>query len=100
MKKRNLPVTFLLLLVTLGFYSFYWWYATKNELQAHGASIPPYWFIFLPFFNFYFYFRYAQAFARLVCLQEDPIMQWGYFFLVIFLPFISLFVLQYEINKR
>ncbi len=84
---------------TCGLYSFYWWYKTKNEINRVGGSIPPYWFCLLPFFNIYFDFRYAQDLVRFVRKQDDAVIEWGYFFLIIFLPFIRTFIIQRDLNN-
>jgi len=41
MKKRNLVFMIVMSVITLGIYTIYWLYATRKELVAKGAKIPP-----------------------------------------------------------
>ncbi len=98
-KKRSLVGMFFLCIFTCGLYTLYWWYKTKNEINSIGGTIPPYWFSFLPILRLYFDFRYAQDFVRFVRQDNDAVIEWGYFFLILFMPFLRIFIIQYDLNK-
>ena len=64
-QQRNLLTMAFLLLITLGFYFFYWLYKTKEEINDLGGTIPTLWFVIIPFINIYFFYRYAQDFHKI-----------------------------------
>lgn len=69
---------------------------TKRELCHMGGEIPTSWLVIIPFANFYFWYRYAEVFAKFVKPESDPI---SYFVLMALLPFIGILVIQNELNK-
>jgi hypothetical protein len=97
MKNRSLLNMFLLGLVTLGIYYIYWFFATRREMVAKGAKIPSAWLAIIPFANFYFLYKYSEAFYKYVNKENSPMT---YFLLLVLLPGISEFVLQYIINEN
>jgi hypothetical protein len=97
MEKRSLLNMILLGLVTLGIYYIYWFFATRNEMVAKGAEIPTAWLVIIPFVNFYFLYKYAEAFAKYVDDKNSPIT---YFLLLALLPAIGQLILQHIINER
>ena len=98
-QKRNLFVMFLLMLFTGTLYFFYWLYKTKEEINQQGGEIPTFWFAILPFLNFYFDFRYAQDFVRIVKRQSESTgLEIAHFVLIVFLPVVAPFVIQNDLN--
>lgn len=97
MEKRSLLSMFFLGLVTLGIYLIYWFFATRREMVAKGAKIPSAWLVIIPFANFYFLYKYSEAFTRYVSKANSPLT---YFLLLVFLPGISQFILQHIINEK
>lgn len=98
-EQRNLWLMLFLLIVTCGFYYLYWLYKTKNEINSVGGKIPTLWLAIIPFANIYFDYRYAQDFVKYIRHSEETIDAIVYFLLLIFLPGISAFVIQYQLNK-
>ena len=97
MQKRSLGSLALWMLCTLGLYQVYWLVKTKDELNAMGAKIPTAWLLIIPFVNFYFFYRYSQAFTKYVNRDNPPL---AYFALLMVLPWIATFIFQDYINKR
>ena len=94
-QKRSLLSMFLLSIITLGFYHIYWLVKTKGELNTKGANLPTAWLLIIPFANIYFFWVYAEAFAKYVKRDDNGLV---YFLLILFLPFISMFILQNYLN--
>lgn len=46
---------------TLGFYLFVWYFATRKELVAQGARIPPAWQLLIPFWNLYWFWMWCAG---------------------------------------
>lgn len=95
-QRRDLFKMALLTLVTFGFYYIYWTFKTKDMLVSFGGDIPTAILSLLPFINIYFWYKYSLAFAKYVG-KTDKYLK--YFVLNVFLPVISMFILQDEINK-
>ncbi|MCL5875858.1 MAG: DUF4234 domain-containing protein [Candidatus Dependentiae bacterium] len=99
-KKRNLWWMLFWTILTVGLYFFFWIYVTKEEINQKGGTIPTIVFAFLPFFNIYFDYRYAQNYVKIVRNQEQDIsLVILYFIVILVLPIIAPFVLQNELNK-
>lgn len=95
-QKRDLGMMIILFIVTFGLYFFYWAVKTKNELNAMGGEIPTALLMIIPFANFYFWYRYAQAFCKYVTRSNDEL---AYFALLAFVPFVGMFIVQDKLNK-
>lgn len=98
MQHRDLIIMVFLLICTLGFYFLYWSVVTKRELCERGADIPTAWLLIIPFANFYFWYKYAQGFAKHV-LYADENSAIGYFLLMVLLPPVGMLIYQSEFNK-
>jgi hypothetical protein len=96
-EKRDLVSMFFLTIITFGIYKLYWLVKTKEELNKAGADIPTAWLLVIPFANFYFLWRWAEAFAEKVKKDNNSVI---YFVILIFLPFISMLILQNYINNK
>lgn len=86
--KRDLLQTILLTIVTLGLYSIYWGVITKRELNRAGGNVPNAFLMVVPFVNLYFWYRYAQAYTKIVMHDNDS-SEVNLNFLVAILPQIS-----------
>ena len=98
-KKRNLWIMLLLLIITLGFYAIYWFYKTKQEINLLGGAIPTFILFFIPIINLYFFYCYAKSFVNIVLKRYEFSDIIPYFFFITLLPGIAIFVLQYKLNK-
>lgn len=97
MEKRDLISMFFLSIVTLGIYHIYWIVKTKTAMNKLGAHIPTAWLMIVPFVNFYFGWKFCNAFAEKVQKDNNEI---SYFLLYVLLPFISMLIFQYYINQK
>lgn len=98
LKKRNLVGMFFLTLFTGCLYYLYWTYKTKEEINRLGGNIPTFLFALLPFFNIYFHYCYAREFVKYIMQQDDKALVIAYFLLLLLLPVISMFAIQYALN--
>jgi len=95
LKERSLASMVLLLLITFGLYFIYWSVKTKNEIKCMGTFIPTGLLIVIPFGNFYFWYKYSEAFVKHIKKDSDPVL---YFILLAFVPIVGMFVVQSIIN--
>ena len=92
-KNRSPIMVILLSCCTFGLYAIYWLVKTKEEINSMGGEIPTAWLLLIfP----YFYYKYAEAFAKVVKKDEKGIM---YFLLLMFLSPVGMFIVQTELNK-
>lgn len=95
--KKNIFLIYLFSIITLGIYGIYWMVSTKNEMNDMGAKIPPSWLFIIPIANFYWMYKYSEAFSQRVKKDNNPIM---WFILFILLGIIILpAVVQSELNR-
>lgn len=100
-KRRNLGVQFLLMVVTFGFYSFYWYYVTMREmltlLEKNDENVFI-WTVFLaiPFLFFYPYYKQGEAFEQ---LSNGAVNRWVMLFLWVFFPPAVWLIVQLKLNK-
>jgi len=87
--RRDLLEVFLFTIITFGLYSIYWAVMTKRELNRAGAIIPSAILIIIPFINLYFWYRYVQAYVKIVrkSYQEMDVLV---YLLIMILPGIHL----------
>ena len=95
-KKRNPVLVLVLSIVTFGIYGIYWFVKTKEEINSLGAQIPTAWLIIIPIANLYWYYKYAEGFAKYVKRDNNTIM---YFLLIFFVGIVAMVVFQTELNK-
>lgn len=96
LQERNLVSMFFLSIITIGFYFIYWSVKTKNSLNCLGARVPTAFLIIIPIANFYFWYKYSEAFAQYINKNNNVV---AYFLLMALLPFIGMFILQAQINE-
>lgn len=95
--KRDMVTMIILMLITCGLYLIYWTVVTKNELNRMGAQIPSAWLFIIPFANFYFIYKFAEAFAAIVLEDENQTV--AYFLLLALLMPIGAIIYQVQMNK-
>lgn len=65
-KYRSIAAIVFLNIITCGFYQVYWTFKTTKEMDELGAELPTAFLMLIPFLNFYFYYKYSEAFAKFV----------------------------------
>ncbi|MDR3646762.1 MAG: DUF4234 domain-containing protein [Candidatus Babeliales bacterium] len=79
-KYRSIVSIAFLNIITCGFYQVYWTFKTTKEMDQLGADLPTAFLMFVPFLNFYFYYKYSDGFAKFVKRDNYTII---YFILAI-----------------
>ena len=100
-KKRNMGMQVLLMVVTLGIYGIYWFYVTSKEMVEHKGlgGNPALWTLLylIPFANLYAVYKQGEA---VEALTEGSTNRWIIFILwLVFSPAVW-FITQTELNKR
>ena len=95
-KYRSILSIILLTIVTGGLYIIFWFYKTKNEINSLGGEIPTFLLFFIPFVNLYFFYKYSEAFAKIIKHDDNTLL---YFIVTVCLPFISTIYIQDSLNK-
>ena len=76
-KRRNMLMQVLLMIITLGIYGIYWFYVTSKEMIEHkglnGNAVLWLVLTFVPFLNFYAYYKHGEALAA---LTDGSINKW------------------------
>jgi len=99
-KKRNMVMQVVLMIVTLGLYAIYWFYSTLKELHTangkdEGAAM---WtiFLFMPILNYFAAWHYATEYAAFNVDKYPALLiflAW-----IVFLPIVWVLV-QTDLNK-
>jgi len=95
-KKRNVFLVYVFIIITFGIYAIYWLVQTKKEMNGLGATIPTAWLLIVPIANFYWMYKYCEAFATVVKKDNNTILWFILYFLV---GFIMPAIVQSELNK-
>ncbi len=101
-KNRNMAVQILLVIVTFGLYTIYWFYQTANELKSiakDDAASPALWtvLLFIPFGAFYSYYKYGEIYEK---ASAEQFNRWLLFVLyLVFTPAVW-FIVQTDLNRR
>ena len=100
-KNRNMGVQVLLMIVTFGIYSIYWFYQTASEIKIvskNEEAKPGLWTIllFVPFGSFYSWFMYSEMFEK---IGTEKINKWILFILWMFFPPAIWFLVQRDLNN-
>jgi hypothetical protein len=95
-------VQVLLMIVTIGIYSIYWFHQTATELKwlANDPDAKPgLWtvLLFIPIANFYALYKYSELFQE---VGAEHLNRWLIFLLFIVFPPAVWFVVQSDLNKR
>ncbi len=100
-KERNMLVQVLLMVVTLGIYSIYWFYQTSTEMKAitkDSEASPTLWTIllFVPFGCLYSFYCHGEIYEK---ISADKINRWFIFILWVLFPAGTWFIVQTDLNK-
>ncbi len=88
----------LLLIFTFGIYGIYWFWTTQREMEKeYNVKIPHPILMLIPIVNFYWLYKYLEAFSKTVKKDGNPIL---WLLLFIFVPIIPPLIVQSEFNKR
>ena len=99
--RRNMGVQVLLVIITLGIYSIYWFYGTSKEMIEYknlngSAGLWTVLYI-LPWVGIYSWYKQGEA---VEALTEGSINKWIMFILWFVFSPASWFITQSELNKR
>jgi hypothetical protein len=101
-KRRNMLVQVILMVVTFGLYAVYWFYATCAEMKALAKDpsvAPGLWtfLLFIPFANIFAMYKQGCLYEK---VSTDHMNRWIVFILwFVFSPAVW-FIVQSELNKR
>ncbi len=96
-KERDPMMVLVFMFLTCGLYMLYWLYETSKELTELGAELPTIWFIFIPFVNYYYLYKYLEEWYRIVKYKEQDFMM-ILILGIVFSPIVVYWV-QIELNK-
>ncbi len=97
MTRRDPIALILLTIVTLGFYGVFWFYWTKNEMNARGADIPTFVLYIIPLVHWYWAWKWCEGVEKVT----DRRMSGGTaFLLVFFLGIIGGAIVQNSFNQQ
>ena len=99
-KKRNMVMQVVLMVVTLGIYAIYWFYSTLKELHIangkdEGAGM---WtiFLFLPILNYFAMWHYSSEYTAFATEKYPALLL--FIAWLVFLPIVW-FLVQTDLNK-
>lgn len=100
-KQRNLAVQVLLFVVTFGFYAFYWFFTTAEELKAltrDPEARPILWTLLLciPLGNLLAWYLYCELYAK---VGTEKLNKWILLALAWFFPPAVWFLVQRDLNR-
>ena len=100
-KRRNMAMQVLLMVITLSIYGYYWFYVTSNEIieykKLDGSAGLWTVLLFVPIASLYAYYKQGGA---VEALTDGAINKWIIFILwFVFTPAVW-FITQTELNKR
>jgi len=101
-KNRNMIVQVLLVIVTFGLYTIYWFYQTATELKTIAkdeTASPALWtvLLFIPFGAIYSYYKYGELYEK---ASSEQFNRWLLFVLyLVFTPAVW-FIVQTDLNRR
>ncbi|MES2964050.1 MAG: DUF4234 domain-containing protein [Bdellovibrionota bacterium] len=101
-KRRNMFVQALLMVVTVGLYSVYWFYQTASEMKAVANDTNAQvglWtvFMFFPPLNLYSVYKFGELFEK---TGDEKLNRWIVFLLwLVFAPVVWILV-QIDLNKK
>ena len=101
-KRRNMVVQVLLVIVTIGIYAAYWFYQTAKELKflANDAEASPaLWTVqlFIPIAGLYSIYKHSELFEK---VGAEHLSKWLLFVLWLVFPPAVWFIVQTDLNKR
>ena len=88
-------MVYFLMFISFGFYGIYWSISTKEDMNSLGGEIPTAWLLLIPGANFYWFYKYSEAYACNVRKSNDP-MVW--FIINLFAGFVTPAFVQSSLN--
>ncbi len=99
-KKRNMFIQVLLMIITFGMYSFYWFYQTAKEMKNHtqdAEAAPFLWLVLMlvPFGAIFSFYKYSELYEK-IC--SEKLNKWLIFVItLVFYPAVW-FLVQTDLN--
>ncbi|MFW5739396.1 MAG: DUF4234 domain-containing protein [Myxococcota bacterium] len=91
------PVKIILLtMVTCGLYAIYYFYKSAEELNARGAEIPAFWWMFIPLLGLLWSWKWAQGVEKVTGGQQSAVMTLVF---LMFLGPIGQYLVQSKLNQ-
>lgn len=98
-KRRNMAVQVLLFIITLSFYSIYWFYVTAQEMSRalKRNDEVGLWtvLLFLPFVSVYSVYKYGELYEQ---FSQKGVDKWVCLLLWLFFPPAIWFIVQRRLN--
>lgn len=94
-KEKNIFLIYLLTLFTCGIYGIVWTVQSKRDMNSLGGDIPTTWITIVPFVNFYYFYKYSEAFSLHIKKDENTIL---WFAISLFAGFLLPYFVQKELN--
>ena len=99
-KRRNMWMQVLLLIITLGIYGIYWFYVPTREMLNHQnrEESPGLWTVLglIPLVNLFIYWKHSELVNQ---VTNDRYPRWLLFVLWIFFNIAIWLIVQIELNK-
>ncbi len=101
-KYRNMILQIILMVVTLGIYSIYWFYQTTcelKELAGDQMASPALWTIllFIPIANLYALYKYSELYEK---VSSEHLNRWILFLLWLVISPAVWLIVQMDLNRR
>lgn len=96
MKKRSIAAVIIFTIITFGFYSLYWYVATKSEMVTRGAEIPTGWLLIIPIANIYWMWKWSEGVEHVTRGKSSAAVN---FILIFILGLIGMAIIQSFLNK-
>lgn len=101
-KRRNMFVQVLLMIVTFGIYAIYWFYQTASEMKTianePNAQVGLWTvLLFVPFGGLYSFYKYGELFEK---TGEEKLSRWITWLLWLAIPLVVWILVQLDLNKK
>jgi hypothetical protein len=101
-KRRNMFLQVLLMVVTFGLYSVYWFYQTASEMKAatnDQTAQVGLWtvFLFFPLLNMYSMYKFGELFEK---AGDEKLNRWITFLLWLVIAPVVWILVQIDLNKK
>jgi hypothetical protein len=96
MTKRSVAAIIIFSIITCGIYTWYWFIATKDEMNAQGANIPTAWIWLVPFASLYWLWKWSEGVEHVTRGKSAAAVN---FLLVLFLGGIGMAIIQSTFNN-
>lgn len=101
-KRRNMFLQFVLMVVTFGFYAIYWFYQTATEMKTitnDQTAQVGLWtvLLFVPFGGLYSFYKYGELYEK---AGDEKLNKWITFLLWLAIPMVVWILVQIDLNKK